>query len=115
MAIKVGLVVVICLLLAGLFLACQGDIKSKEARKLVKQGALLLDVRTTGEFAQGHLPNAKNIPVASLAKRLSELPSKTRPIIVYCQSGVRSRRAARLLKAKGFRVVRNLGGMSNWK
>lgn len=79
------------------------------------QGALLLDVRTPHEYAQGHLSNAINIPVQELPGRLGELgDDRTRPVVVYCQSGSRSAAAARSLQAAGFTSVHDIGPMSNW-
>lgn len=86
--------------------------RANEARALVKQGAQLVDVRTREEFAQGHLPGAKNLPVEALAGRTRELGSKDKPVVVYCRSGARSGQAASLLRAAGFKKVVNLGPMS---
>ena len=89
-----------------------GDVSGSEARALVAKGALLLDVRTPGEFAMGAIPGAKNIPVQSLAGRLGEL-SKERAIVVYCASGMRSASALSLLRRSGFEVY-DLGPASRW-
>jgi len=89
-----------------------GTVDGTQAQELVGQGALLLDVRTTGEFAGGALPGAVNIPVGELSSRLDELPTDT-TIITYCASGSRSATAAALLRNEGFTVC-NLGAMSNW-
>ena len=59
-----------------------GDVSPAEARKLVEAGALLLDVRTPGEFASGHLPNAVCIPLGELAARVGELGSKDRAVVI---------------------------------
>lgn len=83
-----------------------------DARRKVDEGALLLDVRTPAEFENGHLPGATNIPVGELGRRVEELP-KDRPIIAYCQSGMRSASAVRALRAKGVEAY-NLGPMSAW-
>ncbi len=66
--------------------------------------ALVLDVRTPGEFRRRHARNARNIPVDELPSRLDELGEPGR-IIVYCASGMRSSRAASLLRDKGFEVL----------
>ncbi|MCC6995380.1 MAG: rhodanese-like domain-containing protein, partial [Deltaproteobacteria bacterium] len=79
----------------------RGDVSGADARALVAQGALLLDVRTAGEFAGGHIEGALNIPVQELGQRLGELGDKARPIVVYCRSGKRSSRAASMLKGAG--------------
>ncbi|MDY3552217.1 FAD-dependent oxidoreductase [Gemmata sp. JC717] len=69
---------------------------------------LLLDVRTPTEFASGHIPDALNIPVDDLRRRLVELP-KDRPVVAYCQVGQRGYLATRILMQAGF-AVSNLGG-----
>ena len=91
-----------------------GQISSAKARELVQAGATLLDVRTAGEFASGHLPAARNIPVGEIGSNLPALGAKETPIIVYCASGTRSAMARAMLKRKGFREVYNLGAMSRW-
>lgn len=92
-----------------------GDrINSEEAKKLVRSGALLLDVRTSEEFVSGHIEGAKNIPVGELGTRLGELEKKDQPIVVYCRSGARSSRAAEVLKSAGYESVHDLGGMFRW-
>jgi len=92
----------------------RGDTSPEEARKLVADGALLLDVRTEGEFSSGHLPKATNIPLHELGAKLDKLGSKERAIVVYCLSGSRSSAAARVLRGAGFAKVANLGSMSRW-
>lgn len=92
------------------------SLKSAEVHALVDQGALLLDVRSPAEFAEGHLAGAINIPVQELESRLAELPAdKTREVLVYCRSGMRSARARTMLLAAGFVKVDDLGAMANWK
>ena len=77
-------------------------------------GALLVDVRTAEEHAQGAIPGAVNIPVDDLRRRLSELPAG-KPLIVHCRVGVRSHAAARILAQEG-RTVSNLdGGYLTWE
>lgn len=83
------------------------------ARALVEDGATLLDVRTPAEFAQGHLPNAVNIPVDAIARRVGEL-DRTKPVIVYCRSGHRSQGAGKQLRNLGFRDVYDLGSLRSW-
>ncbi len=74
----------------------------------------LLDVRQEAEYASGHIPGAKLIPLPVLTQRLNELDSG-REIIVYCASGGRSRVATQLLTSRGFPAVINLaGGFSAW-
>ena len=91
-----------------------GTVSGTEARRLVEGGATLLDVRTTSEFASGHISGAINIPVHTLADRLEELGDRNEPIVVYCRSGGRSARAQRLLEKAGFAKVSDLGGIGRW-
>ena len=89
------------------------DKAKHNGRELVAAGATLLDVRSPGEFAGQHVEGALNIPVQQLATRVHELKGRSRSVVVYCRSGMRSRTAAELLKAQGFDVV-DIGGMGNW-
>jgi rhodanese-related sulfurtransferase/rubrerythrin len=74
----------------------------------------LLDVRQPAEYDAEHLPGAKLIPLPELGARLSELDAD-KPTVVYCAIGGRSRVAAQVLAAKGFREVLNLsGGIKAW-
>lgn len=97
-------------LIVRFFLLRGGD---KGAKAAMKAGAKLVDVRTTGEYASGHLTGAVNIPLHELSARLAELGAKDRAIVVYCASGQRSSRAKGLLKGAGFTNVHNLGSISN--
>ena len=76
--------------------------------QLVKEGATILDVRTKGEYASGHIRGAVNIPVEKLADNLSKL-KKNSVIITCCASGMRSATAKGLLISKGFLNVYNGG------
>ncbi|MEN9958858.1 MAG: hypothetical protein RLZZ474_1102 [Bacteroidota bacterium] len=77
--------------------------------------ALLLDVRTSGEFGGGHLPKATNIDFRSegFAKEIDKL-DKSKPVLIYCLSGGRSAQAAELMRAKGFQVTELKGGYLKW-
>ena len=81
-----------------------------------REDALVLDVRDPAEFAGGHIPEAKNVPLAKLGERISELAQyKERPIVVVCASGMRSATACNQLAKAGFTQVKNLdGGMGRW-
>jgi hydroxyacylglutathione hydrolase len=75
----------------------------------------VLDVRTKAEHEAGHIPEATLIPAGKLPRQLSGLP-KDQPIVVHCQSGMRSVGAASLLRANGFKNVLELaGGYPNWQ
>jgi len=76
--------------------------------------ALIVDVRDSSEYAQGHIPRAKHISLSQLMHRLKEVP-KDKTVVVVCRSGSRSGNAALLLTEAGFRNVYNMsGGMQRW-
>ena len=77
--------------------------------ELVQQGALILDVRTKGEYASGHINGSVNIPVEQLANNLNKLKDKKRIIITCCASGMRSASAKGILTSNGFSTVHNGG------
>lgn len=87
-------------------------IDGAEAKRLVAAGALLLDVRTPEEFADGHIDGARNLPIDRLDGELGTLP-RDKTIVVYCASGARSNAAAQTLHGAGF-DVRDLGRMAAW-
>ena len=82
-----------------------------------RENAVLLDVREPKEFEGGKLPNAIHIPLSQLAGRMGELAKMTsRPIVVYCERGQRSRSAVATLAKQGFANVYQLqGGLKSWK
>jgi rhodanese-related sulfurtransferase len=90
-----------------------GRISPEQARSLVKEGAELIDVRTRGEFAQGHVPGAVNIPLDEVLRAAERLAKGGKPVVLYCQSGMRSSSAARALRKAGV-DARDLGAMSRW-
>ena len=77
--------------------------------ELIKQGAIVLDVRSKGEFAGGHIKNAINIPVDQLSSNLSKLKDKNKCIVCCCASGMRSGTAKRILESNGYHAVYNAG------
>ncbi len=84
------------------------------SQQLAETEHFLLDVRTPGEFAAGHIDGATNIADYELAQRISELPRDV-PIVLYCRSGNRSISAARVLEENGFTSVYDIaGGTNNW-
>lgn len=88
-----------------------------EATLLInREDAIVVDVREVDEFAAGHLPEAKNVPLGKLAERLGELEKfKDKPLIVCCASGMRANKACGELKKAGFGRLYNLaGGVDAW-
>ena len=90
-----------------------GSVDGPTAHRLVQEGALLLDVRTPAEYAEGHVEGAVNISHDQVGAHLGELEPKSRPIVVYCHSGRRSGLAAAELRGEGF-TVHDLGPMTAW-
>ncbi len=80
---------------------------------LVKQGAIILDVRSKGEYQGGHIKGSINISVDTLNNNLSKLKDKNKPIITCCASGMRSASAKSILKSNGYTEVYNGGGWSS--
>lgn len=94
------------------------EIGTFEATRLINtEHPLVLDVRETQEYEGGHLPDAVHIPLSQLAGRGSDLAKyASRPVIVYCERGVRSGAAASTLARLGFaRVLGLRGGIQAWK
>ncbi|MFC1748840.1 rhodanese-like domain-containing protein [Pseudomonadota bacterium] len=94
------------------------EIKAAGAVTLINsEDALMLDVRDEKDFGEGHVVNAKNIPLGLLEGRLSELDEhKSKPVIVYCRTGQNSARASTVLKKQGFTSIYKLsGGLMAWQ
>ena len=89
-----------------------------EATRLMNQpSTLVLDIRDEKEFAAGHLPRARHIPLADLPTRAAEIQKfKDKPVLVTCRTGNRSSSATRALKKLGFTNVFQLkGGLAAWE
>ena len=108
--------------LAGLLLttvasAAMQNISATDIQKITKQrpDTYLLDVRTLGEYTQKRIKGAHLIPIDQVEKRINEIP-KNRPIIVYCETGVRSSLVGRYLDRLGYQDVSNLSqGIMGWQ
>lgn len=109
------------MLLGGGLLGRLSGIKQVSPQEAVMlfnhQDAVVLDVREQSEWADGHIAQAKHIPLGKLKDRLKELDKyKDRPIVAVCRSGNRSGHACGQLKKAGFENVHNLsGGMQAWE
>ncbi|MCK6405868.1 MAG: rhodanese-like domain-containing protein [Rhodocyclaceae bacterium] len=122
--IQQNLMLVILVVTSGamlLFNLMQGgggaQVTTGEATKLInREDAQVLDVREPLDYAGGHVSGARNIPLAKLSERASELEKfKTVPLIVCCETGIRSNRAVKDLKKLGFERVFSLdGGIAAW-
>jgi phage shock protein E len=80
--------------------------------QLIKDGAAIVDVRTPGEYASGHVKGSINIPLDSISSQTEKL-KKYSNIITCCRSGNRSGMAKRILSSKGFKNVVNGGSWQN--
>lgn len=89
--------------------------KTIDYTQLVREGAIILDVRTGGEFSTGHIKGSINIPVNALSKNLAKLKSKNKPIITCCASGMRSASAKSILQSNNFSNVYNGGSWHSLK
>jgi len=86
------------------------DAKAKFKDKKIQ----FIDVPTPGECKANHRKPFKNIPLAQLANQTKKL-DKNKEVVIICQTGMRSMRASKILKRRGFKKVTNVkGGMSNW-
>ena len=94
-----------------------GDVAVEQAKALIdwKPALVILDVRTEGEFNDGHIEGAINIPFDELHARLMEL-NPLYEILVYCRTGVRSARAMQILRENGYSKIYNMaGGIEAWR
>lgn len=85
------------------------------AMMATEENYIILDVRTTEEFAEKHIPKAINIPNETIgSEELAELPDKNQLILVYCRSGNRSKQASEKLAALGYTNIYEFGGINDW-
>lgn len=105
---------VVCVVLLTVLLMRRGSqVTVPSARALLREGATVVDVRTAGEFASGHLPRAINIPLDRIETALpARIPDHNQTILLHCQSGMRSGTAVNKLRALGYNNVHNIGGYS---
>ena len=95
----------------GLFDFLFGN-KTKKIQDFKNRGAVILDVRTKGEYQGGAIPGSKNIPLQQLSVRLAEIKKWDKPVITCCASGMRSGSAAGILRSNGVEAM-NGGGWFN--
>ena len=87
-------------------------LESTNYAQLVKNGAIILDVRSRSEYSRGHIRGAVNIPLDELGNGLLRLRDQNKPVITCCASGMRSASARSFLKSNGINEVYNGG---NWE
>ena len=91
-----------------------GGSPKTDLKELVNNGAHIIDVRTKGEYRDGHISGSVNIPLQGFSNNISKI-KKTKPIITCCASGMRSASAKSILKSHGFIQVYNGGGWTSLK
>jgi rhodanese-related sulfurtransferase len=90
-------------------------ISGEEAKAMMSEEALIVDVREPDEYAEGHIENAILIPLGDInTEKLSSLPDKDQVLLVYCRSGNRSGQAAKKLIELGYTKVYDFGGIVDW-
>ena len=75
----------------------------------------LIDVRESNEYAIEHANGAVNVPLSDIKKGNYSNIDKTKPVYVYCKSGIRAATAKKLLEKAGYGSVTNIGGITNWQ
>lgn len=93
------------------------QINAEEAMEIMEKesGYIILDVRTSEEFQENHIPNAINIPNETIGNgEMKEQPDKEQLILVYCRSGNRSKQAAEKLVKQGYTNIVEFGGINDW-
>ncbi|WP_264543505.1 MULTISPECIES: rhodanese-like domain-containing protein [Flavobacterium] len=83
--------------------------KTNAIQEFAEKGAVIIDVRTTGEFASGHIKGSKNIPLDQISTKINEIKKLNKPVIACCRSGMRSGQATSILQQHGIDCI-NGGG-----
>jgi len=107
----VGFIIVLVLALAYMLMKRSGQISSKEAGEYLRNGAMLIDVRSMNEFESGHILKAYNMPLDRIDVLVpSAVRDKNKVLLLHCSTGVRSGMAKKKLEEMGYKNVFNLGG-----
>ena len=120
-----GLIIMLLISLSLFGLTACGEQKNNSYEQITPEqaknimdtetGYIIIDARTTEEFAEGHIENAILIPEYEIAERAEkELPRKEQLILVYCRSGRRSKIASEELVKLGYTNVKEFGGIIDW-
>ena len=86
--------------------------KTESVQEFMDKGAVIIDVRTVGEYREGHIKGSKNIPLDTIFSKVNEIKRMEKPVIVCCRSGMRSGQAASILKNSGIEVMNGGGWQS---
>jgi phage shock protein E len=82
-----------------------GSNKNELITEALKRGAIIIDVRSSGEFASGHIKVSKNIPLNQINSQIDKIKKSGKPVIVCCASGMRSSQAKSILASKGIETI----------
>jgi phage shock protein E len=86
--------------------------KSNSIKEFKDKGAVIIDVRSQLEFAEGHVKGAKNIPLNEIGNKINEIKKLNKPVIACCASGIRSSQATSILKQNGIDATNGGGWQS---
>jgi rhodanese-related sulfurtransferase len=86
--------------------------KSESVAEFIEKGAVIIDVRTPGEFQGGHIKGSKNIPLNTISSKINEIKNLNKPVLACCASGMRSSQATSILKSNGIDAMNGGGWMS---
>jgi phage shock protein E len=86
--------------------------KSESIKEFMDKGAIIIDVRTPGEFQGGHIKGSKNIPLNTIGNQIESIKKLNKPVIACCASGMRSSQATSILKSNGIDAMNGGGWMS---
>jgi rhodanese-related sulfurtransferase len=90
-----------------------GGADTSKISDVIAQGAVIIDVRSTGEFAGGHAKGAVNMPLDQLEGKVSKIKAYKKPIVLCCASGMRSARAKSFLAGQGITDLHDAGSWRN--
>ena len=86
--------------------------KSQNIQEFIAKEAIIIDVRSPGEFSGGHIKGSKNIPLNEISSKIDEIKKQNKPVITCCASGMRSSQATSILKQNGIDVINGGGWQS---
>ena len=110
--LKISLLLTVMFIIGGMLYSCNQTKKESELRRLIQEGAVLIDVRSSEEFDEGSVPGAINIPIDLLPDNIGKIPTD-KPIIVFCKSGNRAGKAKKILEENNITDVTNGGSWQN--
>ena len=98
----------------GLFRKIFGIGPKVDCHELLKNGAVLIDVRTPSEYSAGHVKGSTNIPLDKIKTKVDKIKQLKKPVVLCCRSGMRSGQATSILKSAGVQEVYNGGAWNNF-